>query len=74
MKKTERWIAAKYFGWWFAWGAFTGVLILIPIGGGGFAFSTQIFVILMLGVLSGLGGLFYAIKRGVPKIGLKSDY
>jgi LPXTG-motif cell wall-anchored protein len=60
-------IAAKYFLWWFAWGFFSGILILIPIGGGGLTFGTQVFVILGLGVLSGSAGLFYYIKKKIKE-------
>ena len=62
-KEEDRIIAMKYFGWWFLWGSFTGILIFIPIKGGTLELGTQIFVILALGVLSGSAGLFYYVKK-----------
>ncbi len=58
-----------YFGWWLAWGVFTGILILIPIKGGGLPLDTQVFVVLGIGVLSGSSGLFYYVtkKQRAPK-------
>ncbi|MEK7748381.1 MAG: hypothetical protein AAB300_04840 [Nitrospirota bacterium] len=61
-------IALKYFLWWFAWGGFSCILVLIPIKGGGLTFGTQIFVILAAGVLSGSASLFYYIKKARSEI------
>jgi membrane associated rhomboid family serine protease len=67
VKEDLRIVAMKYFGWWFAWGCFSGILVFIPIKGGGFALETQVFGILALGVLSGSASLLYYIKKKIRK-------
>jgi len=57
-------IAMKYFGWWFAWGIFSTIMVFIVLKGGSLAFQSQLIVIFGVGVVTGLSGLFFYLKRG----------
>ncbi len=56
-------IAAKYFGWWFAWGIFSAIMAFIVIKGGNLAFQEQVAAIFGIGIVAGLAGLLYYFKR-----------
>lgn len=60
-------VAAKYFGWWFAWGLFSGIMILIVLKGGGLGWGTQLFVILGIAVLAGSVGLSYYVQKSLKR-------
>ena len=60
----DRVIAIKYFGWWFVWGIFSGIMICIVMKGGNMGFGRQLFVILGIGILSGSTALCHYMRRG----------
>jgi hypothetical protein len=59
MKKT---VAAQYFLWWFAWGGFSAMMVLIVIKGGGLEFWQQLAFVVGTGVISGLCALCYYLR------------
>ena len=61
--KTVPSAAAKFFGWWFAWGAFSTVMVLIVLKGGALSFWKMTLLILAVGVLSGTGGVLYHVRK-----------
>ncbi len=57
-------VKTKFFGWWFAWGVFSSIMLLIVIKGGNLTFPGMMMIILSVGVLSGTAGvLYYAFRR-----------
>jgi hypothetical protein len=64
MKERKSLIALKYFGWWFAWGVFSAIMVCIVIKGGNMEFEHQVAIIFGIGVIAGLAGLVYCLKRG----------
>ncbi len=48
---------AKCFGWWFAWGGFSTIMVLIVMNGGPFVFWQMIFLTLGVGSAAGIGGI-----------------
>ena len=64
MKEHNILIALKYFGWWFAWGVFSAIMVLIVIKGGNMAFQNQFAMILGGGIIAGSSGIVWYFKRG----------
>lgn len=62
MKQAKGLIAVKYFGWWFAWGSFSAIMVFIVIKGGGMEFQRQLVTIFGIGFIAGLSGCFYYLK------------
>ncbi len=56
-------IKAKFFGWWFAWGFFSAIMVFIVTKGGGFSFWKMIALILSAGLMAGLFGVAYYVRR-----------
>ncbi len=56
-------IQAKFFGWWFAWGVFSTIMVLIVLKGGALSFGKMLLIILSVGVLSGAAGLVYYARH-----------
>ena len=55
---------AKFFGWWFAWGVFSTIMILIVLRGGSLSLLQMISIIVGIGALTGTAGvLYYARQR-----------
>ena len=54
---------AKFFGWWFAWGAFSSIMVLIVLRGGTLSFWKMVLIILSAGVLSGAAGVVYYARH-----------
>ncbi len=63
MKEAKGVMAIKYFVWWFAWGIFSAIMILIVIKGGNITCLYQLAIIIGIGVAAGLAGLFCFLKR-----------
>jgi hypothetical protein len=63
MKDVKGVIAAKYFGWWFAWGSFSAIMVFIVIKGGNMEFHRQLVTIFGIGFIAGLSGCLYYLKR-----------
>ena len=63
LSPTERITALRYFLWWFAWGIFSAVMILIVMKGAGLSLAALVFMVLALGVLAGSVALCLYIKR-----------
>lgn len=57
-------LKAKFFGWWFAWGVFSSILVLIVLRGGPFSFWKALLLIGAVGILSGTAGVLYHVRRG----------
>lgn len=55
---------AQFFGWWFAWGCFSAMMLLIVWRGGPFGAGGMAAWIAAIGLLSGMAGAYYGI-RGV---------
>ncbi len=53
----------KYFGWWFAWGGFSTVMLLIVLKGGPFVFWQMLLLILVVATMVGIGGVAYYVRR-----------
>lgn len=54
----------KFFGWWFAWGVFSTIMVLIVLRGGSLSLLEMISIIVGVGALSGTAGvLYYARQR-----------
>jgi len=60
LRKTR---AAQFFGWWFAWGVFSAVMLLIVWRGGPFGVGGMIVLISIIGLLSGTVGVFCGVRR-----------
>jgi hypothetical protein len=43
----------KFFGWWFVWGMFSAIMVLIVLKGGGLSFPTMILWVAGVGCLTG---------------------
>lgn len=56
-------IQAKFFGWWFAWGIFSAIMVLIVLQGGTLSFWKMLLIILSTGVLSGAAGVIYYVRH-----------
>lgn len=56
-------IQAKFFGWWFAWGVFSAIMVLIVLQGGTLSFWKMLLVIVSTGVLSGAAGVIYYARH-----------
>lgn len=56
-------LKAKFFGWWFAWGVFSAIMVLIVLKGGTLSFWRMLLVILSVGVLSGAAGVIYYARH-----------
>lgn len=54
---------AKFFGWWFAWGIFSTIMVLIVLRGGTLSIWNMLLLILTVGILTGLGGVVYHVRR-----------
>ncbi len=52
-------LGMKFFGWWFAWGIFSAIMVLIVLKGGTLSFGKMLLVIVSVGVLSGSAGVLY---------------
>ncbi|MEO2055046.1 MAG: VanZ family protein [Nitrospira sp.] len=52
-------VKAKFFGWWFAWGVFSTIMLLIVTQGASLSFSGIMMIIPSIGVLSGTAGVLY---------------
>ncbi|MEC4678018.1 MAG: VanZ family protein [Nitrospirota bacterium] len=57
-------IRAKYFGWWFAWGGFSAVMLLIVSKGASLAVWQMLGLPLGLGTLAGIAGVVFYVRRG----------
>ncbi len=55
---------AKCFGWWFAWGGFSTIMVLIVINGGPLVFWQMLLLTITVGVASGIGGVLFYARRG----------
>src|SRR5581483_5267727 len=54
----------KFFGWWFAWGFFSTIMVLIVLRGGSLSPLGMISIIVGVGALAGVAGvLYYARQR-----------
>lgn len=56
-------IPAKFFGWWFAWGIFSAIMVLIVLKGGTLSFWKMLLIIVSVGVLSGAAGVVYYARH-----------
>lgn len=56
-------LRAKFFGWWFAWGVFSAIMVLIVLKGGTLSFWKMLLIILGTGVLSGAAGVIYYVRH-----------
>ncbi len=54
---------AKFFGWWFAWGIFSAIMVFIVAKGGGLSFWKMTVLILSAGLVSGFFGVAYYVRR-----------
>ena len=54
---------AQSFGWWFAWGGFSSILLLIVAKGVGFSLPGIVYIIFGVGLFTGLLGMFYHVQR-----------
>ena len=54
---------AQFFGWWFAWGGFSAIMLLIVWRGGPFDMGGMAALIAGIGGLSGIVGAFYGSRR-----------
>ena len=57
-------IKAKYFGWWFAWGGFSAIMVLIVMKGGALSPWQILLLPVIAGFAAGLGGVYYYVRRG----------
>ncbi|MFQ5598190.1 MAG: VanZ family protein [Nitrospiria bacterium] len=64
LKSSPQKIKARYFGWWFSWGVFSSIMVLIVFKGGRLAFWQMLLVIAAVGIVSGIGGIVYYVRRG----------
>ncbi len=60
---SEAKIKAKYFGWWFAWGGFSAVMVLIVSKGASLAVWQMMTVPLVVGVVAGIAGVLFYVRR-----------
>jgi len=56
-------VKVRFFGWWFAWGVFSTIMLLIVTRGAGLSFSGFMMIIPSVGVLSGSAGVLYHVFR-----------
>lgn len=56
-------VKTRFFGWWFAWGVFSTIMVLIVTKGANLSFFAMIVIILGVGVLSGSAGVIYYANR-----------
>ena len=56
-------VVAKFFGWWFAWGVFSTIMVLIVFRGGTFSFFEMISIIFSVGTLTGTAGVIYYVRQ-----------
>jgi len=56
-------IKAKYFGWWFAWGGFSGVMLLIVSKGASLVVWQILAFPLIVGILAGIAGVVFCVRR-----------
>ena len=56
-------LRAQFFGWWFAWGVFSAMMLLIVWRGGPFSAGGMAAWIVAIGALSGMAGAFYGVRR-----------
>jgi VanZ family protein len=62
----SRYRTLQFFGWWFAWGMFSTILLLIVWKGGPFSLLGSGAFIAGSGLLSGAAGAAYHIWKGAP--------
>ena len=62
-RKTLSTIQAKFFGWWFAWGVFSTIMVLILLKGGDLSLGKMLLIIFSVGVLSGAAGVIYYARH-----------
>ncbi len=53
----------KCFGWWFSWGGFSTIMVLIVLKGGTLVFWQMFLLTLLVGVAAGVGGIAYYGRR-----------
>lgn len=53
----------RFFGWWFAWGAFSTIMLLIVFKGGGLEIWQMFAMVLLGGIAGGIGGVVYFTRR-----------
>ncbi len=63
-RSSEAKIKLKYFGWWFAWGGFSTIMVLIVSKGGTLVFWQMLLFPLIVGFAAGIGGVAYYVRRG----------
>lgn len=56
-------IQAKFFGWWFAWGVFSAIMVLIVLQGGTLSIWKMLLLIVSTGILSGAAGVIYYARH-----------
>lgn len=56
-------IKIKYFGWWFAWGGFSTIMVLIVGKGAGLVVWQMLLLPLIVGSAAGIGGVAYYVRR-----------
>ncbi len=56
-------IKLRLFGWWFAWGAFSTIMLLIVFKGGNLEIWQMFAMVPLGGIAGGIGGLVYFTKR-----------
>jgi len=56
-------IQRKFFGWWFTWGVFSAIMVLIVLQGGGLALWKIVFLVILSGLLAGTAGVIYSIRN-----------
>lgn len=61
--KRLRSVKAKFFGWWFAWGAFSTIMVLIVLRGGALSLWEMISLIFTVGTLTGAAGVIYYVRQ-----------
>jgi len=54
---------AQFFGWWSAWGVFSAIMLLIVWRGGRLGAGGMVAFLAVIGVLSGMAGAFYGVRR-----------
>lgn len=53
----------RLFGWWFAWGAFSSIMLLIVFRGGNLEIWQMFAMIPLGGISGGIGGVVYFTRR-----------
>jgi len=60
---SEARIKLKYFGWWFAWGIFSSIMLLTITRGASLSVVQMLLVMLGIGTIAGLAGVASYVRR-----------